>query len=293
MISKGNLRYNPRLMKQIQLTVYADQRSLVEFSHPDSSFIIRELKRSFGPEINLRLVDADAMRDGSAFQPRPDILVLPGIKGEVSLYPDHIGPAGNANIRHYVEQGGTLMAFCASAYYASSQARYQMGDVTRQRLDGNLALFNGVATGPVPNLCRTPVSDPKTDAEEIFHLDPVLVEICDGDLKGKQIQLAYGLGPMFHDASAHKDVDVLARYASVDSNPAAIIDMRIAKGHAILFGALPQLGYEHNPVPHENILPKPVFNTLSVLFANEPQRKIFWHSIMQRIAGYIDRPVVV
>lgn len=272
--------------RPLRIAVYADQKSRVEFSHPDNSSIIRELRRVFGAQMHLMLVNADAVRSGSLFLLKPDVFILPGIIGEKSLYHDHIGVEGNMYIRRFVESGGLFMGFCAGAYYASSRILYQPDwDAPRERVLNNLSLFNGIASGPVKNKGRKTFETPVDDAEEIYHIDPVSVTICDGAMAGESFEMAYGLGPMF--VNAGDDVKVLARYAHVEGQPAAIIDMQIGAGHAILSGVLPQFGHESDPAEFANGISKPLARLLTALYQHRDSRRAFWDGLMQRAASHI------
>lgn len=271
----------------LRLAIYADPRSRVEFSTPESSAIIREFKRVFGSSLAVQLVSSQGVQSGAAFDTDPHIFILPGIIGEKSYYHDHIGASGNRNIRSFVEKGGLFMGFCAGAYYASSRIIYEADwGERKERTVNNLSFFNGVASGPVKGVCRATNTNPRNDAEEMFHVDAVPVLICDSAMQGRRINLAYGLGPIFSmAANPGDDVDVIARYADVEGTPPAVIDLKFGKGRVMLSGVLPQFGQESDPSA-SNTLTGPLARLLGTLYANRHERREFWNLLMHRAAGY-------
>ena len=273
-------------MRPLHCLVYGDPLSLVEFSNPESSAIIREIAGSFGNNISISLTNGPDVRSGAAFESKPDIFVLPGIIGQTSLYPDHIGPEGNAHIRKFIAEGGTFFGVCAGAYYAASHIIYEPAwGPHKQRTSGTLGLFNGVARGPVQGFGRTTNDAPTTFFEEITHVDPLPIRIEDGPMEGTVFEVAYGLGPAFESAAA-ADTRVIARYAGLNNNLPAIIEVPHGRGHAILSGVLPQFGHEEDPARYRATLTPHLARLLSSLYAHRHTRRAFWDSLMCRIAHH-------
>lgn len=272
----------------LRCLVYADPMSLVEFSNPESSSIIREISRVFNGRVIIELANSQSVRDNTAFAGRPDIFVLPGIFGQTSLYPEHIGEYGNANIRRFIEEGGSFFGVCAGAYYAASHIVYEpKWGARKERNSGTLALFNGVARGPINGVGRNTHDRPATLHDEISHVDPVSITITDGPMDGVSFEVAYGLGPAFYPAT--EDISrtrVIARYSHIEGNPPAIIDVAIGRGHALLSGVLPQFGQEDNPAHYRSTLTPPLSRLLHSLYRHRKTRHQFWGQLMQCIDSH-------
>lgn len=243
----------------------------------------------FGSDIAIELVHSEDVQNGRAFARGADIFILPGILGQRSYYPDHIGPRGNAHIRTFVQRGGLFLGFCAGAYYAAQHIVYEpeWGE-RRERLSGTLSFFNGTAFGPVPGYGRTTNDAPRDELEEIGHVDPVPVLVCDKRMEGRRIELAYGLGPLFRTA-ADPRIDVIARYADVEGMPPAVMDIPFGRGRVILSGVLPQFGHESDPALISSRVGAPLTHLLERLYAFRDERRAFWNILMERVAEHHGR----
>ena len=265
----------------LRILIYADQMSRVEFSHPERSEIIADFKRYFGSKIEIIPVSAKDVRQGDVFNWGAHVFILPGIIGEKSFYPDHIGPQGNAHIQTFVQKGGVFLGYCAGAYYATSHVLYKTMDnetKIRERHE-NLSLTAARSFGPLPGYCRP---DPETMkySQEWHRLDPITIELDDGT----QLNMAYGLGPVFNIAS-DCDVTVRARYAHIEGKPPAIIDGQYGDGFFMLYGALPQFSASAAPTNKGN-KPTRVLDLLSALYESRREREAFADTTMRRIAQH-------
>jgi len=269
----------------LRCLVYADPNSRVEFSTPEGSAIIREVKRVFGSKVVIELVDSASVQSGRAFDSNPHIFILPGILGETSHYPEHIGLRGNANIREFVSQGGVFMGFCAGAYYAAETILYQpkWGE-TKIREKDNLSIISAQAFGPLPGYCE-PVAEERARFPKGWHrVDPVPVVICENN---RRIEMAYGYGPAFKlAAGSANDINVIARYADIEGTPPAIIEGKFGEGRVMLYGALPQFSHEHDPRHIGNNVPPSLKRLLQSLYDNRDARTEFWDGQMARVAKY-------
>lgn len=148
-----------------------------------------------------------------------DILVFVG--GWSAEYMNYI--ENHANIRSFVENGGTFVGFCAGAYYASSTMRWKDG-----LFEYPLGLFSGEAAGPLSLGWGT--------------LAPVELNkgIPFNEKFGDTMEMWYFDGPRFTGFGG-SDVDVLACYSFNDE--AAIIAFSFGSGRVMLSGPHPELGY--------------------------------------------------
>lgn len=267
--------------QSLRVLVYADPNSRVEFSHPDRSEIVAEFRNYFGESLEVVPTNAVDVRSGYAFKYRPHVFILPGIIGEKSFYPEHIGAEGNAHIRAFVHDGGIYRGYCAGAFHAAGHIQFlTSGNELKIRYrDETLGLSEAGAYGPLKGYCRP---DPQTMmySPEWHRLDPVTIELNDGTL----MNMAYGLGPVFN-TNANPDIDVLARYAHVDGKPPAIIQQAYGKGYYTLFGALPQFSSDADPAT-KPYRPERVRILESALYESRHARGKFSETSMRRIAQH-------
>lgn len=147
-----------------------------------------------------------------------DILVFVG--GFSSEYLHYVG--NHANIRTFVEQGGSFVGFCAGAYYASATMVWQ-----GKHLDYPLKLFSGEAAGPL-NIGWGSLAAIELNREIPFNQD-----------FGESMEVWYFDGPCFTGLGS--GVDVLARYRA--NGEAAVIAFPLGRGRVLLSGPHPELGY--------------------------------------------------
>lgn len=146
----------------------------------------------------------------------------------------------------------------------------------KERHEGTLALVPGVVEGP---LLRAPEN---TDADSAY-----IWEGWNGVIpipvihNGKQFELLYGLGPVFRNAAASENIDVLLQY-NVPGEPPAIIDVKIGKGSALLCGVLVHYGHEHQS--KHVTRPTPLHTILNSLYRNREARRQVWNMMMERIS---------
>lgn len=139
------------------------------------------------------------------------------------------GPLGMGALEKWVRGGGRLVGLCAGAYLVSREVRYADASYPYP-----LALFDGVADGPVPGLAPYP-----TVGSVKLAITP------DGVRRGLApvgtATLAYGGGPRFLGGTG---VTVLARYPE---GSAAVIARRHGLGDVVLTGAHVELSPANNP----------------------------------------------
>lgn len=161
------------------------------------------------------------------------LLFLPG--GLAPLQWQAAGPLGMGALEKWVRGGGRLVGLCAGAYLVSREVRYD--GVTYPY---PLALFDGVAEGPVAGLAPYP------------KVGPVKLTVTpQGSGRGlapiAAATLAYGGGPRFVGGS---NVTVLARYPD---GSAALVARRHGAGEVVLTGAHVELSPGQDPwsaTPH-------------------------------------------
>jgi glutamine amidotransferase-like uncharacterized protein len=175
--------------------------------------------RNFLAEYNLTCLEIDQETvSNDDLNTLCDILVLVG--GASSEYLNYIN--NHANIRSFVENGGSFVGFCAGAYYASSTMRWE-GNL----YDYPLGLFPGEAAGPYFQWGSLATIDlnPKISFNQDFP---------------DTLEMWYFGGPCFTGFS-ESDVDILARYHA--NGEAAVIAFNLGSGRVLLSGPHPELGY--------------------------------------------------
>lgn len=258
-------------MKKNTIVLYADRASRASVAG-----LAVEFTRALGPLaaiIDIVETDAAGLCNGTAIDDRTLAFVLPGIIGEESLYHAHLGPAGNEAVRSYVENGGVFMGLCAGAYYAAQSIEYTPEWASpRGRGEGILALFNGVARGPVPG---TGIAGDTPGAYNGCTLAPVVLD------DGTQTALPYSCGPAFY--TPDENAEVFAHY-DVPGKPAAVFTEASGQGRIILSGILPQYGIPNGwRMPAK---PKALDNLLSKIEPHEPARRRLWDRMVQVVTKH-------
>lgn len=148
------------------------------------------------------------------------IFIMPG--GADLLYCQKLNGGGNANIRRFVEDGGTYLGICAGAYYGCREIAYHIG--RRDEICGarELAFIDACAYGSLPEIAGYYDETLKTAAWVNIITDA-------GTFKS-----------FYHGGCAFDVADpaaqVIARFADLPGTPPAILEKKVGKGRVILSG---------------------------------------------------------
>lgn len=183
-------------------------------------FGLRCLEKFFEGE-DVWFANAEAVIDGRVLG-MADIFVMPG--GADLPYCKKLNGTGNANIRAYVEEGGTYLGICAGAYYACKAIEFHKGRADEICGSRELALIDATAVGSLPGLASY--------YDETLH-SAAITDITLAD--GTNAQCFYKGGCRF-DLPKDSPVEILARYAGLPDAPPAIVRARVGEGTAILSG---------------------------------------------------------
>lgn len=155
-----------------------------------------------------------------------DLIIIPG--GRDVPYHESLRGEPNKRIRAFVENGGSYLGICAGGYYASKQVIFEEGGELEVIADRELAFFSGRAIGPAygKNLFRY-------DSQEGARIAKVKWE-------GEEIPVYFNGGCYFEGVAS----EVIATYADIEGNPAAIISCKVGKGLAVLSGVHPECTVE-------------------------------------------------
>ncbi len=256
--------------KFARVAIYADR-----YSKASPSPLDQEMRRSFpDPSIIIERVDHNDIKRPALYN---DLLmfVLPGIEGESSLYHEHVGPS-NQLIRNYVADGGRFFGQCAGACYAARAVRFTPEWAPmKQRDEGLLGLFNGLAHGPIPGL-GVDGEDPRF-YRGLTHANITLMQ----DDFSHSFPLVYTSGPTFIP-DAGQSMNIIGTYADGGDKP-AIISFDYGRGFVILSGPVPQNG-STPPIGIKQ------FETLDALFDKirpyEAQRMAFFDQLMLQFKNH-------
>jgi glutamine amidotransferase-like uncharacterized protein len=163
---------------------------------------------------------AQDVLSGAAFK-NQSIFIMPG--GADIPYTQKLNGAGNANIRAFVEQGGTYLGICAGAYYGCHAIEFHKGRSDEICGPRELAFTDAIAYGSLPDIA--PYYDNTLRTAAITR-----IQGADGTV----------MSTYYHGGCAFRlgedDTSVLAEYEDIEGNPAAIITRRVGAGRVILSG---------------------------------------------------------
>lgn len=157
------------------------------------------------------------------------LLIFPG--GRDLLYLKALRGFANRQIIDFVSGGGAFLGICAGGYYGSAQIEFEKDGPLAVCGDRELKFFPGIARGPAYGLGEFCYESER--GARIANL-----RRCDDWPAGAVAY--YNGGCAFVEADSHPSVSVLARYADIDQEPAAIVNCTVGTGQAILSGVHPE-----------------------------------------------------
>lgn len=161
------------------------------------------------------------------------LLIFPG--GRDRPYHQKLKGAGNEKIKTFVKNGGSLLGFCAGAYYFAEEVTFNPKNkdyaVNEKR---ELGFFPGAAKGPA-------LGDYNP-----FTSIGVKAAALKLSKSGKTLKVFYNGGGYFEKREKkRKAVEVLALYKNLDQ--AAIVFMKVGRGRVLLSGVHPEQNPEEIP----------------------------------------------
>lgn len=196
--------------------VYADQgvsaESLAQILHTSKTY--------FGKKYNIRTIKAHEVIQGQ-WRKDASLFIMPG--GADLPYLKALKGQGNQQIKAYVEDGGSYLGICAGGYYGSQNIVFAEGTPIEIKGQRELAFFHGTARGPA----LAPYDINSNKGARAAHLT----------LSNHKEATVYYNGGSFYEANPMPpNTTVIARYADLPQQPAAIIKIKVGKGIAILSG---------------------------------------------------------
>lgn len=229
------------------MTTY--QKTILIFDDAESMTCTSQLGQSMAEAFcddHVAIVKADRHNFAKAIEElKPNVIILPEIRGERSYYNDHLGDAGKQAIRNAIGHGALFIGFCAGAYFACDNIVYapQWGAKKKRNGKSTLSLFNATGFGPLPSHGR-----PSNGKENLGGCVPVDVYVYDRN-KYVQEKIWYGNGPTFipHNKMLPQGSQVIAAYANTGlqgKTGLAVCKIPYGKGSVIPCGVLP---HYHTP----------------------------------------------
>ncbi len=165
-----------------------------------------------------------------------DCLMLPGISGEKSPYPEIIPPEKARMLWQKMEDGMTVILECASFYWGSEEISYLTSDGRKLERQG-LGWFKGISRGP---------SGKGLAPDDNFkYADTTIAEIeyYDGD-KTLYTPICISNGPALYlneEEEINPDVRITSRFIHESGRPVSSIIKTIGNGMLVGMSVLPHI----------------------------------------------------
>jgi glutamine amidotransferase-like uncharacterized protein len=253
------------------ILVYADSLTA-------TGSLMLSLQDSFhAPDYKIRRITAQDILNGVLRAADARIFILPGITGEVSPYTAQLPETALREIDDFVSRDhNVMMTLCAGSYFISRQTVYTPEHGAAKGRFSLLPLFNGVARGPVAGYGRKATDDCPFD--DVIGVPGTFKT---GQGAWEQGKICYGNGPaLYPDDENDPHIEILARYADVAGEPAALLRQARGKGSIYLSCILPDIAHHH--IAAERIHPS-ARRLMKDLKDNEPDRQKLWTSLTNRI----------
>ncbi len=180
---------------------------------------------------SLSLVDHNNFL-GTQWQKETHLVIFPG--GRDIPYHDALKGAANRQLSEFVYQGGNFLGICAGGYYGCASIEFEKGGPLEIVQDRELQFFPGIARGPAYGLGKFRYQSEKGSQIAQLTLFPSPSSLnCPSSAY-------YNGGCSFVKAEQYENVSILAQYANIKGNPAAIVKCCVGKGIAILCGVHPE-----------------------------------------------------
>jgi len=170
-----------------------------------------------------------------------DILILPGINDEDSIYPTLLPPDKMAILKETIEQDGLILwTFCASSYYMFEEISYQKRNGLFKTRQG-AGLIKGAARHGFNHITRRQLNaSPWNDFVLAgIHVDGHQELLHALNINGPRFDVQEANNPLVHQFMKYKDID-----------GAAGVIKKMGSGLLIALGVHPELSPAHPSLPH-------------------------------------------
>lgn len=203
------------------------------------------------------------------WQKETDLLIFPG--GRDIPYHQALQGTANRSIADFVHHGGRFLGICAGGYYGSALIEFEQGHPLEVVGARELKFFPGVARGPAYGLGTFCYHSQR--GAQIAQLN-----LCPSFSSSSKAAAYYNGGCAFVAAEEYPGISILARYADIAHQPAAIIQCQVGTGVAFLCGVHPEYSAEHWGSKHQL-----TSQLLSLLKKSEQERQWLFNHLLKFI----------
>lgn len=173
----------------------------------------------------IKTVSADIINH-EPWESEANLLIIPG--GRETPYSEDLQEKGGQRIKDFVAAGGSYLGICAGAYYAASRIIFEKGHPEHEIItERSLGLYSGEAEGPAYGLGKFQYQSEEGARTAL---------IKRSDAKDLTIPTYFNGGCWFHSHQEDNNTQIIARYADIENEPAAIISCQYGKGRVCLSG---------------------------------------------------------
>lgn len=200
------------------------------------------------------------------------LIIMPGGAGQ-AIY-KQLGEQGNQTIKNYVKSGGRYLGICAGAYYGAEETKFEIGRGEPYEInsDTNAALgfYPGIAHG-VAYEVGVFIYQSEAGAR--------IAKLSTSKKSERNIAVYFNGGCYFVDAENRPNTKIIARYADLDRQPAAIVQCQYGNGIAILSGV--HFEYRNIMIDHDYADKCIAIN--NALNAEQKKREQFVHALLMQL----------
>lgn len=190
-------------------------------------------------------------------------IMFPG--GRDIPYHESLKGAANQNISLFIQNGGNYFGICAGAYYGSASIEFEKGGGMEVIAGRELKFFPGAAIGPAYGNGKFCYED-----ESGSQLASLITN-------SKKLSVYYNGGCFFKNPEMFSHVKVLAKYADIYEQPAAVVLCQVGRGKVLLSGVHPEYSGNHD------LLKKLIPAHFEELKTQESVRQSFFRELLQHL----------
>ena len=200
------------------------------------------------------------------------LIIIPGGAGQ-AIY-KQLGEQGNQKIRNYVKSGGRYLGICAGAYYGAQETKFEIGRGKPYEINSDtnaaLRLYPGIAQGVAYGVGAF-IYQSEAGAR--------IAKLSVSKESKANIAVYFNGGCYFVDTENTPSTKVIAHYADLNKQPAAIVQCQYGNGMAILSGVHFEYG---NIMTDHNYADKciAINNTLD---AGQEEREQFVRALLMQL----------
>ncbi len=213
------------------------------------------LFQRFCIELNCRVstVSSDILNH-ETWEKECALLVIPG--GRATPYHEALHQHGHQKINDFIASGGSYLGICAGGYYGASKIIFESGHPENEIITTQaLGLYPGTAEGPAYELGVF-----RYHSEAGARTASIISSI-----NNETFPTYFNGGCWFHSHPKDHQTEVIARYADIDNQPAAIILFPYEKGHVCLAGVHFEYYLNDNHQPQRDYFIRQLFKSLLYL----------------------------